>query len=68
GTSSHYRNNAEGFSRGLFSCLPDISLLFLIPCSDALDHLLLHPISTATGSVTARLPSNNNVIKTKLRQ
>ena len=47
---------------------PYISLLFLIPCSDALDHLLLHPISTATGSVTARLPSNNNVIKTKLRQ
>ena len=30
----------KGFSRGLFSCLPDISLLFLIPCSDALDHLL----------------------------
>ena len=52
----------------LFSCSPNVSLLFLIPCSNAFEGLLLHPRSTATGSITARLPSNNNVIKTKLRQ
>ena len=51
-----------------FSYFLSISLLILISCSGAPEGLLLHLISTAMDCITVCLPSNNKVIKTKLRQ
>lgn len=51
-----------------FSCFPDVSQLFPIPCSDVFKGLLLHTISTAMDCITVCLPSNNKVIKIKSRQ